>query len=532
MLSTGALDVNPDPLAMGQARVSVPVIWSAVNLKSNILGMRPPKFNFRPIDRKDPNLREQAEGIEAIVNKTWHDEDMDQVHLDACRTLGLYGRAILQDGILDGKTYTTNIDQQYNLWISWRRLNEPEAMCFVEMVSEQEAVDMGWDGKTVDAALRFNVPIYGGFSHDDALGLRTQNWISARTFYKKVPVVHFYYNKKKGGNILYGLIVNGQIISEDTSLRRKSWPFKWVEAEHVPGLPWGVGDAEPLLDIQAEICLRNTDWAEAVRRNTKDQWKSWGLKHLNPRVVPGNGRIWELTDKDTDDIEPLKFPIDNVEVQAYIANVWSNYHRVSGIPAEAEGGSIGAGSSGFQMLLKYQSLITALAPRRIRLQKVYRQWAMDKLQAVKQLYPEYADFITKLNFILEVQWSEVTPKDVAQVVQNLVQTTQSKLQSHYSAMEELELIPEDEFAFMEEFNQNPLLDPQGAMATAQAQMMMQQIAQQSQQQPGTGQSQNALTQQAREDALASAPTGGPQDNQHNPLPMGKNTAATAVGPGA
>src|SRR5688572_12980842 len=77
-LGTGAWDVHPENKVMGQAHVSIPVVWFTVNLKSNMLGMRPPKFNVRPLDRRDQKLREDAEFIETVIDKVFVEENMDE----------------------------------------------------------------------------------------------------------------------------------------------------------------------------------------------------------------------------------------------------------------------------------------------------------------------------------------------------------------------------------------------------------------------------------------------------------------------
>lgn len=522
----GAWDFWPEGRVLGQAHVNIPVIYMTVNLKSNILGMRAPRFNIRPVNRKDPKSRSDAELVESIIEKIFKDENMAEVHLNVCRNLSLYGRAVIQDG----PEFTLNIDQQANVWVSWRRLGEPESISFIEMVSMQEALDMGWDGLTTNDKLKIEFPIYGALPHDDPLGARHKNWPFGSQENLKtegVPVLHFYYQKRKGGTVYYAKIINGMPVSE-TSLKRKTFPFIIIEAEHIPGMSTGVGDAEPIIDIQQEINERNTAWAEAVRRTIKDQWKAWGLHQLNSRMLPGGGQLWEMTDKESEDIEPIKFVPNDPGMALYLQNVWSNYRRVTGIPSEAEGESASA-TSGFAMNVKFQALVTNLAPRRIRLQRAYKQWALNKLDMVKRTFPAYAYLIDEAEFTLEVGWEEITPRDMKDTASRLQALVASKLTSPYTAMEELTLVPEDEIALMEEFWTNPKLNPQGAMAEAQAMLMLQQVAMASQQQPGAGFSQGNLAQQAQQQALTGMEKGGPEQNQAD-LPMGSDRGAMFQSP--
>ena len=197
MSSTGAWDTHPYDRVKGQAHVSVPLVYVTVNVKSNILGMRPPKFNIRPLDRQNDALRSDASFIETLIDKIFVDENMEDVHLNFNRSLSLYGRAVLQDG--DG--FTHNIDQQANVWVSYQRIGEPEAFSFVEMVSPKTAEDLGWDGTTAYDPLRVTYPIYGGYTHDDPLGVISNNWMGRDRLFinNKVPVLHFYHkNTVKG----------------------------------------------------------------------------------------------------------------------------------------------------------------------------------------------------------------------------------------------------------------------------------------------------------------------------------------------
>jgi len=510
----GAWKVNRQVAKLNQAQVQIPLAWVAANVKSNILGMRPPRFSIKPVDRSDPNLLLQAEGISAIIEKIWGDEDMDIAHLEASRCMSVYGRAVLHDGIRNGETFTENVDQQYNVWASLRRLGEPEAISFAEVVSEQEGIDMGWDGTTMDATMRFNFPIYGGYDHLDPLGVMGRNWATERTIFGKVPVLHFYYQRKKYGNVWYAKIVNGVVVSEK-NLNRKSWPFLIVDAEHAPGLPWGVGDVEPIIDIQQEVNEAMSDWREATRRNIKDQWKAWGLKHVTPTMVPGEGRLWELTDKTTDDIEPLKFPIDNAGSLEYINLQLEMYRRVSLIPPEAEGGSSGGRASGYAIQLKFEALSTSLEPRRIRMQSAYKQWALEKLKTIAKLYPQYKELIQSAKFTFRVVWPEITPKDTAQMVNTLAQSLAAGLESPYTAMDAMGFDPEEEMQLIREYNADENLNPKGFMILEQARMMAAQSAQSAAQgNPATAQ----MDQQAKEQALAQMGSPTEKNNQYNPYP--------------
>ena len=289
-----------------------------------------------------------------------------------------------------------------------------------------------------------------------------------------------------------------------------------------------MGDVEPLLDIQQELNEALTDWREAIRRNVKDQWKAWGLKHIVPTMLPGEGRLWELTEKGLDDIEPLKFPIDNTGTLEYINQQWENYRRVSLIPPEAEGGSSGGRASGYAIQLKFEALSTSLEPRRIRMQAAYKRWALEKLKTVAKLYPEYKDLIQSAKFTFKVVWPEITPKDTAQMVNTLAQSLAAGLESPYTAMDAMGFDPEEQMSLIREYNADQMLNPKGFMILEQAKMMAAQSnAAAAQGNPATGQ----MDQQAKEQAMAQMQQAGPQNNQWNPAANGTPLPPEARGIG-
>jgi len=255
---------------------------------------------------------------------------------------------------------------------------------------------------------------------------------------------------------------------------RTTWPFYVVEAEHVPGLTQGVGDAEPVLDLQVDISEAVTSWSETVRRTIQDQWKAWGLRHLNPRILNDGGRVWEMTDKEDEDIEPLKFIPNTVDVKENIAMLWEIYRRVTGIPSEAEAQSL-SHTSGYAMNVKFQALITALAPRKIRMKRMYRELGMNKLKYYQKKHPKEAHLLDLSKFILDVTFEEITPSDMQAEVTRLSQAVTSKLMSPYTAMEEMTLVPEDEYELMAKFWTNPDINPQTALLTIQAKTAEQQL---------------------------------------------------------
>ena len=106
---------------------------------------------------------------------------------------------------------------------------------------------------------------------------------------------------------------------------------------------------------------------------------------------------------------------------------------------------------------------------------MYRELGMNKLKYYQKKHPKEAHLLDLSKFILDVTFEEITPSDMQAEVTRLSQAVTSKLMSPYTAMEEMTLVPEDEYELMAKFWTNPDINPQTALLTIQAKTAEQQL---------------------------------------------------------
>ena len=510
-----------------QAYVPVPVVWFTVNVMSSLMGMRKPIFKMEPKSSKESDRADAADS-ELLLKYEVQRQNLVETHLDLCKVLSLKGRAALKVGYEGKELWTESVDNVENLWAEFADDSYKRVLSwsYHSMISPEEAKEVyGWNGTSNRSLYEMLSNQFKSSSdHGNALGLKSRNnkTISDRQNYIGVPLIEYYFKNPKGKVVNALFLGNGQQVDEIVT-KLPDFPYIVVNAEVEPGNPFGIGDAEPVVMLQKEIATRVTDWAEAVRRNGQDQWKTFNYRGVTPQDLPGGGRLFPLGSKEDEDIEPLKFPIDNIGYAELLETLYDEYRRITGIPPEVlGGGTIPAASSGYAMAIRYQSVITRTGPRQIRLGTLYQTWARYMLQMMEAVDPSAKEVIQG-NYFTVVDFDQLTPKDFAATVNTISQAVSSGLLSRRTGTEELGYVSEDEQQYMREYNSDPTLSPQTAMAIISVQGQMQAIAQ------GSA---AAAGQQAQAGAEQAMP-GGQGENQHTgeQLPM-RDAAGALLGGGA
>lgn len=514
-----------------QAYVPVPLVWFTVNVMSALMGMRAPiiKLEAKTSDELD---RKDAENTELLLKYEMQRQNMKEVHLDLAKVLSLKGRGAVKVGYDGKELWTENIDNVEQLWAEWAddSYKRVRSYTYHSLISPEEARDRyNWNGTNVngvyDALRRKDGTSPVVMDHGNPLGLAPwwNKTLSGRQQFIGVPLIDFHY-KNENGEVVNALFLgNGQQVDEKVT-KLADFPYIVVNCDTEPGNPFGVGDAEPVVMLQKEISTRLTDWAEAVRRNGQDQWKTFNVRGLSPRDLPGGGRVFPLGSKEDEDVEPLKYPVDNIGYGELLQNLYDEYRRTTGIPPEVlGGGGLPTTSSGYAMAVRFQSVITRLGPRQVRLGTFYQRWAELTLRHMETVDPSTKEVING-NYFTKIDFEAVTPRDFAQTVNSLAQAVSAGIISRRTAMEELNRVPEDEETYIREFNTDPALSPGTAAAAAAAAGQIAAI-----QSGSIGAA--AQQQQAGSDQAMPSMAG---DNQHtaaqSPIPM-RDTAAQLMGVG-
>lgn len=467
-------DTDFMPKREGQAYYPIPIVWFTVNVMASMMGMRPPIFNVEP-KTSDIGDREDAAATELLLRYEQQRQVMREVHLDLCKVLSLKGRAGVKVGY-DGKDlWTENIDNIENLWTSWENDSYRRAKAY----SYHSIIDIdtarqdygyteevqqgngfwGWVNSTFNR---------GGATKSDVLGRWSATNFGIPTVrnnpdFHGVNMIDFHY-KRPDGKVVNEVWIGSQKVREDV-LRLDEFPYITINCDSEPGNPFGIGDAEPVQGLQAEIAGLKTKWHEAIRRNGLDTWIARNMKGVNPIDLDGGGRYFMVQGtREEQNIEPLKYPIDDIGYRLAVDELWEDYRRITGIPPEVLGGGhISAGTSGYAMAVKFQSVITRLGPRQTRFITFYQTWSRLTLKHVQIVDPTAKELI-KNNYFTGVDFENVTPKDFAQQVSALATAVSARFLSQRTAMEEIGKVSEDEIEYIKEWNRDPETSPQTAAA--------------------------------------------------------------------
>lgn len=460
----------------GQAYVPIPLVWFTVNVFASLMGMRPPVFQAEPKTSADHD-REDAANVELLLKYEQQRQMMKEVHLDLCKVLSLKGRAAVKVGYEGKELWTENIDNVENLWPSFTSdsYKRVQSWTYHSLIDRDQAKDeWGWRDEVGSAGGGFWQWAAAKFANRDgttkADPFARSMW--ARTSsaggtdnpdFDGIPMIDFHY-RNEDGFVVNEVWVGSQRVDQKVT-KMRDFPYITVNSETEPGNPFGIGDAEPVMGLQKEIATVKTMWHEAMRRNGQDTWIARGLRGLSPIDLEGGGRYFMVQGTpEEQNIEALKYPIDDVGYLQALGDLWDDYRRVTGIPPEVlGGGNITAGTSGYAMAVKFQSVITRLGPRQTRLGSFYQTWARLTLQNMEIIEPEAKDII-KDNYFVTVDWENITPKDFAQQVSSLATAVSSGIMSHRTAMEQLGLVSEDEFVYIGERNSDAAISPETAAA--------------------------------------------------------------------
>lgn len=470
----GGWDTRFMPMKEGQAYYPIALVWFTVNVMASLMGMRPPKFNMEPKTSDDAD-RKSAADAELLIRYEQQRQSMREVHLDLCKTLSLKGRAGIKIGYEGEDLWTENIDNIENLWASFANdsFRKVNAYTYHSLIDIDEAKDAyGWKDESPNtgggfwawAATKFNA---ARATKSDPLGRWAANtWgttSSQNPPYDGLNMIDFHF-RNADNKVVNQIWIGSQMVNEKV-LDMEDFPYITVNAETEPGSPFGIGDAEPVMILQREIAQLKTKWHEAIRRNGLDTWIVRNIKGLAPIDLNGGGRYFMVSGtREEQNIEPLKYPIDDIGYHMATQELWEDYRRTTGIPPEVlGGGNISAGTSGYAMAIKFQSVITRMGPRQTRLTSFYQKWVKLTLKNMEKVTPDSTKVIND-NYFVTIDWESVTPKDFAQEVTSLATAVAGGLMSHRTAIEELGNVSEDEQTYIEEWNSNPKLNPQGALA--------------------------------------------------------------------
>lgn len=252
------------------------IIGPAVRTESRIES-RLPKVTLRP-PSKDQESRERAERAESLQLE-WLDLSGWEVWLrEAALCKAVYGKTVLKPVWIkdDDRPGVSVIESPQNLRIGYGSSNYDvmDWALYEYAISPLEAMRRWPDLQiTVSGRDKKKIDVIRHSDHADPLGQMGQTRANLRTrldhqpsdYENKQVTVWDYWCKDKDGNIVNAFFVQGVLAASPVHHNYyPDLPFIVIEHDHETGSPEGVGDVEPLIDIQDELNRAFSHWAQLI----------------------------------------------------------------------------------------------------------------------------------------------------------------------------------------------------------------------------------------------------------------------------
>lgn len=511
----------------GKLHITANIIRRFVDTEARLLSIVP-RITVSPMS-EDEAIRRRAEATEKLFQRFLDVSHFENWYFTFNQTKALYGIGVLKP-----------------FW------NEETNMPDVSVVEQPQNIMFGWgdsDFSTLDwtiyhyelsklqAKLRYpDIPDEwldpkkkyltrmsdtGAGDHFDPLSqMGTSTGARTQTEYERnmVSVWDYWYIDNEGA-VQNAILVNGHIVEgPNAHPEMPIIPYIPVEHDHEPGSPDGRGTAELLLDIQMGLNRAMSHNAQHVWDTTDAAYQLTGENApmvVPPGLVPRPGEI--VAPGPGARIEEIRGGVNNFPFDALINNYLNAAFLISGLSEALFGTVTGAQTSARAIAVQLESSINSLDPKRRRsysgLVTLMRFWhfmlshknpTMDGLK-VKEV-------IADLN-----RWKivapEITPRDVIEHTQNVINKVNAKLVSLETAMDEVGVEnPLSEIEKVKQERADAQLFPGDAQAIAAVLATLQALGMQQQAQAAAAQGQNAQA-AAQQDMQEAQPTFFEDQNQ-------------------
>jgi hypothetical protein len=517
----------------GKLHFTVNLIRGFVDTEARLLSIKP-RF-ILPADLKnDEEMERRAETTEKLFARYLDNSGFDEWSFTFNQIKSLYGLGILRPFWNDVTNMpdVTVVEQPQNVMFGWGDSNFLDvdwaiyhyAMSGLRAKRKYPELD---EETIINGSRQFAPITLGGGDHADPV--ETLNTASRRgrqvTDYERshVPVWDYWFlgNDEDGKEMVYnatlvaGKLVEGPIEHPELP----TVPYIPVESDHEPGSPDGHGTAEMLLDLQMGLNRAVSHYAQHVWDTTDPAYQLEGPEA--PMVVPAGlvpvpGEI--VAPGPGARITEIRSGVNNFPFDSLINTYWTTAHRLTGLSEILFGTPPGAQTSARALQAQLDSSINRLDPKRRRyyegLRALFSFWHHMLLKKNPKIDDiAMKDVITGLNN-WKIVAPEISPRDMIEHTQNVLNKVNGKLISTQTAMDEVGVDnPLEELDRIMAERSNAHLYPSDAQAIAAVTATLQAIGaqqQQAEQVAAQGQGQATQAVQAGQEA---APTLDEGDNQ-------------------
>lgn len=518
----------------GMIHITHNIIAPAVMTESRIEALLP-RITCLPPSR-DQAERERAEAAEKVMFEWLELSGWESWLFDACQTKSIYGKMILKPywNKRDKRGDVSVVENPGNLRIGWGAsdFSEKDWTLYEYALSPFEAMRK-FPSITVVPNPKSGQPLNVArkADHGDPLGQKGMpiaplGSTAARPLSRPVPYQPSDYEGKQVRvwdywckltepgkanddgtpgepveRIVNAFFVEGILAKREYHDYLPDLPYIVVEHDHEPGSPDGVGDVEPLIDIQIEMNRAMSHWMQLIADEIDPSWQI-DADAVPSGAVPRGGDI--IAAGDGKQIRPLEKQVQQFPVQQLVDAMYRAFHFRSGLSEILFTVPPGAQTAGRALQIQIEASANRIGPRRVRTYQGLRELLIFWIYMAEKINPKikvgedpetHEDQMVGVGDMIKGfrRWRfvapEITPRDAIESTTNVVNKLNAKLISLEDAMDELGVdSPLEMIKKIEAERLNPKLFPGDTQAYAAVLSMLQQLQMQSaqMQQQGVG----------------------------------------------
>ena len=512
----------------GKLHLTVNMVRAFVDTEARLLSIKP-RISIPP-DSKDPETSRRAEATEKLFGRYLDHSGFDEWSFAFSQVKSLYGMSVLKP-FWNSETKMPDVsvvEQPQNMMFGWGDSNftSLDWTIYHYQISKLQ-VKMKYPDFDPAHLVGNNDPGISlatrGGSHLDPIETISFSSRLGRQVpdYEKdhVAVWDYWYVCPEDGLVKNALFINGHLADGPyTHSEMPVLPYIPVENDHEPGNPEGHGLAELILDIQMGMNRAMSHYAQHVWDTTDPAYQLTGDEapmQVPPGLVPKSGEL--VAPGPRTRIEEIRSGVNNFPFDALISRYWDMAHRITGLSEILFGVPPGAQTSARALQAQLDSSINRLDPKRRRYYEGLRGLLQFWHYMVTQKNPKIDGIPAKEVIDGLNNWKivapEITPRDMIEHTQNVMNKVNGKLLSLETAMDEVGVDnPLEEINKIMNERSNAHLFPGDAQAIAAVTATLQAIAAQAgaQQQAAQGTNDQGA---AQSDAQQAQPMVGEGDNQ-------------------
>jgi hypothetical protein len=457
-------------------------------------------------DSADEGERLRAEAAEKLIIRWLELSGWDSWLNDLCQAKGIYGKGVLKPvwNSRDKRPDVQVIENPSNLRLGWGTSDyrELDWALYEYTISPFEAKRRYGVQIELDKQGRIKNVIAGG-DHADPLNqapaLGGSKTVSRPVPYQpsqyeqhQVRVWDYWYKKLEGEDageptVCNAIFVEGHLVKGPVAHREyPEIPYIVIEHDREPGSPEGIGDVEPLIDVQIELNRAMSHLAQLIADEIDPAWQL-DADSIPPGMVPRGGEV--LAAGEGKQIRPLEKPVNQFPIEQLIDRMMAALHFRTGLSEIHFAGAPGAQTAGRALQIQIEASANRISPRRDRLYRGLRELLIFWTFMAETVNPKITIGVDEqgqpeTRGVKEVvggyrRWKivapEITPRDNLEAITAVVNKLNAKLISLEDAMDELGVdSPLEMIQKIEKERMNPRLFPGDTQAYVAVLSMLQQ----------------------------------------------------------